>query len=161
MSWKKWSIFGSGSVPVIITTRALKSVPVPEVSRVLEECGAILRHQPNESGSFVCELPVRRFVGFGYPRALTLPCEVVIQASSGHDVVVSAACDAARLRVSKQRLFYFWSILFGVIGVIHMLNNGWDVGTAVFMALPWPAVEANFLYDRWRLSDNSAVRPGD
>ena len=165
MSWKECSIFGSSSVPVVVTTRSSKPLSLAGVSRVLEEAGAIVNRRSDESGGLSCELPAGRFVGFGYVRSLTLPCQVTIQLGSKSDVVVvTAECDAARLRRSKRRLFYFWSVFFGLIGVVRMMSNGWDVATAVFMGLPWPAVEANFLYDRWRLREKmrrSLVRMGE
>ncbi len=60
-------------------------------------------------------------------------------------------CDVAGLRKSKRRLFYFFSILFVAVSVPHLTTTGWDVGTALLLFSPWPAVEGNFLYDRWRL----------
>ncbi len=164
MSWRDWSIFGSSSVPVVVTARSSRPLSLEEVTRAFEESGAIVIRRSDEVGGISCELPVGRFVGFGYARSLTLPCHVAIRPDSNRDVVVTAECDAAKLRGSKRRLFYLWALFFGLLGVVYMMNNGWDVGTAVFMGLPWPAVEANFLYDRWRLREKvrrSLVRKGE
>jgi hypothetical protein len=154
MDWKRLSIFGSGSVPIVVTARVSKSISPTEVAHLLEQNGAILTHCDDQSGAVVVDLPVGRFVGIGYPRRLTLSCRITVEATSTREAIVSSECDAAPLRASKRRLFYFLSLAFGSIGVSHMLTNGWDIGTMVFMGLPWPAVEADFFYDRWRLLQN-------
>jgi len=149
MGWPGWSIFGSKPVLVTVTARFGPMVPsVPEVFQAFEEWGAVLRPD-GRPGGVSCDLPVKRFVGFGYGRSLTLPCRIEVQ----HDSLLAAECDATRLRTSKRKLFYLWSIFFVLMSVPHLMRDGWDVWTALFVFLPWPAVEGNFLYDRWRLRE--------
>lgn len=124
-----------------------------EVSQAFEEQGAVVRRD-ERSDRFTCDLPVRRFVGFGYQRGLTLPCDIQIR-HEGAETALTAWCDATGLRRSKRRLFYFWSIFFVLMSVPHLMRNGWDVWTALFMLSPWPAVEGNFLYDRSRLREKT------
>ena len=150
INWPGCSIFGSGPLIVAVVARSTEPPPsVAVVSRALEAAGATVRNTENSGVS--CELPVHRFVGFGYGARLTLPCRVEIDSASKERARLTIECDVAGLRKSKRTLFYLWSIFFVVVSVPHLTTSGWDVSTALFLFSPWPAVEGNFLYDRWRL----------
>jgi hypothetical protein len=135
---------------VAVTARPTEpALSVALVSQVLEGAGAAVRHTENTSVS--CELPVQQFIGFGYGRRLTLPCRVEINADSKEHARLIIECDVAGLRKNKRTLFYLWSIFFVAVSVPHLTTSGWDIRTALLLFSPWPAVEGNFLYDRWRL----------
>jgi len=150
INWPGWSIFGSGPLIVAVAGRSTEpAASVAVVSKALEAVGATVRQ--GERSRVSCELPVHRFVGFGYGTRLSLPCRIGIDSGSKEGGQLIIECDVAGLRKSKRRLFYFFSILFVAASVPHLTTSGWDVGTAILLFSPWPAVEGNFLYDRWRL----------
>lgn len=160
-AWR-WSIFASDSLPVTITVQSqLSSLSATDVSRALERAGATVEEDHGGRESFSCRLPAHRFVGFGYARRFELRCRVEVKSNSTGETHVALTYDAALLRRSKLRLFYFWSICFALLAIPNVIRNGWDPGTALFLFAPWPAVEAHFVYDRWRLRENvvKSLRP--
>ena len=150
LKWPRWSIFGSDPLPVAVARRLTDApVAVAAILQTLKEAGATV--QRVDKTSFSGALPVRKFVGFGYRRRLTIACHAEIQQGSNGGTELTIECDAAALRKSKRALFYLWSVFFVAVSVPRIMTNGWDLGIALFLFSPWPAVEGNFLYDRWRL----------
>lgn len=143
-----WSIFGRAPLVVGIRT-ALEAFSLGRAMDAFVECGA-LAEQRDVSG-FNCALPVRKFVGLGYSRRLSVPCVVEIRReATRHELNVAAVVDLEGIRRAKRFLFYFLSV-FAFVLVIPQLMQEWDITAFIFLFAPWPIAEISFFVDRGRL----------